>query len=252
MTMRIRLVIPSYNEEKRFPAAAFAAALAELPDLSLLFVDDGSRDGTAKMLQGFCAEHAGRTEVLLLERNGGKAEAVRQGMLHAVRQNGVFDYYGYFDADLAIPLNEAFLFFAFLQERRPVYILSGRVKLLGTTRIDRYLYRHLLGRIFATFVSWTIDLAVYDTQCGAKLVRADMADTLFQRPFRSRWLFDIELLYRCIAIFGRAHVEEHVAEVPLRRLHDPGGSSVSLLHALRMPFELWRIRRAYSRPAKDT
>ncbi|MBP6389341.1 MAG: glycosyltransferase [Flavobacteriales bacterium] len=250
--MRIRLIIPCYNEERRFPAEAFTRSLEELPDLFLLFVDDGSVDATADLLRTFCVEHPGRTELVVLDRNRGKAEAVRQGMLHAARQGGGFDYYGYFDADLAIPLNEAFLFFAFLQERRPVFILSGRVKLLGTTRIDRYLYRHLLGRVFATFVSWTLELAVYDTQCGAKLVRADMASTLFERPFQSRWLFDIELLYRCIALFGRAQVEEHVAEVPLRRLHDPGGSSVSFRHALRMPFELWRIRRAYSRSASGT
>ena len=250
--MRIRLVIPCYNEEKRFPRDAFAAALVDLPDLSLLFVDDGSSDGTAAMLRSFCAQHPGRTEALVLERNSGKAEAVRQGMLYAAAQGGDFDYFGYFDADLAIPLNEAFLFFAFLQERRPVYILSGRVKLLGTTHIDRFLYRHLLGRIFATLVSIVIGLPVYDTQCGAKLVRADMAQILFKQPFMSRWLFDIELLYRCMGIYGREHVEEQVAEVPLRRLRDPGGSSVSMTHALRMPFELLRIRRAYLRGAKGT
>lgn len=250
--MRIRLVIPCYNEEKRFPRDAFRAALEDLPDLSLLFVDDGSRDGTAAMLRSFCERDPDRTETLVLERNNGKAEAVRQGMLHAAAQGGDFDYFGYFDADLAIPLNEAFLFFAFLQDRRPAYILSGRVKLLGTTHIDRFLYRHLLGRAFATLVSGVIGLPVYDTQCGAKLVRADLARTLFEKPFMSRWLFDIELLYRCIDLFGRAHVEEHVAEVPLRRLRDPGGSSVSMAHALRMPFELLRIKRAYLRGAKGT
>ena len=250
--MRIRLVIPCFNEEKRFPFEAFAAALTDLPGLSLLFVDDGSGDGTAAMLRSFCGQHPGRTEALVLEHNGGKAEAVRQGMLHAAAQGGDFVYFGYFDADLAIPLNEAFLFFAFLQDRRPVYILSGRVKLLGTTHSDRFLYRHLLGRVFATLVSTVIGLPVYDTQCGAKLVRADMAQTLFEPPFMSRWLFDIELLYRCIGIYGREHVEEQVAEVPLRRLRDPGGSSVSMTHALRMPFELLRIRRSYLRGIKGT
>lgn len=250
--MRIRLVIPCYNEEKRFPAEAFSTSLEELPDLSLLFVDDGSKDGTANVLHAFCAEHPGRAEILVLARNGGKAEAVRQGMLKAADDGGDFDYFGYFDADLAIPLDEAFLFFAFLQNRRPAFILSGRVKLLGTTRIDRFLYRHLLGRTFATLVSSVIGLPVYDTQCGAKLVRADMAHMLFEHPFMTRWLFDIELLYRCIVHFGRAHVEENVAEVPLRRLRDPGGSSVSLMHALRMPIELLRVRRAYSRGAKGT
>lgn len=243
--MRIRLVIPCYNETARFPREQFEEHLAKLPGLSLLFVDDGSTDATADMLRSFCAAHTDRCEVLVLPRNGGKAEAVRQGMLKAGGQGGSFDYFGYFDADLAIPLDEAFLFFAFLQERRPVYILSGRVKLLGTTRIERFLYRHILGRMFATYVSWVMDLAVYDTQCGAKLVRVDMARTLFEEPFMSRWLFDIELLYRCIGLYGRANVEEQVAEVPLRKLRDPGGSTVTFSRAARLPIELLRIRRAY-------
>lgn len=243
--MRIRLVIPCYNETARFPREQFEQHLAALPELSLLFVDDGSKDGTGEMLRAFCADHADRCAVLVLARNGGKAEAVRQGMLKAAVEGGPYDYFGYFDADLAIPLDEAFLFFAFLQERRPAYVLSGRVKLLGTTRIERFLYRHILGRIFATYVSWVMDLAVYDTQCGAKLVRSDMANTLFEEPFMSRWLFDIELLYRCIGIFGRERVEEHVAEVPLRRLRDPGGSTVTFSRAARLPIELLRIRKAY-------
>ncbi len=168
-------------------------------------------------------------------------------MLRAASEGGAFDYFGYFDADLAIPLDEAFLFFAFLQDRRPAYILSGRVKLLGTTRIKRYLYRHVLGRLFATYVSWVMDLAVYDTQCGAKLVRADLAQLLFQQPFMSRWLFDVELLYRCIGLFGRERLEDHVAEVPLRRLEDPGGSTVTFSRAIELPLELLRIRRAFRR-----
>lgn len=245
--MRIRLIIPCYNETARFPREQFEKHLLALPGLSLLFVDDGSKDGTADMLRSFCGSHSGRCGLLVLQKNAGKAEAVRQGMLKAASEDGTFDYYGYFDADLAIPLDEAFLFFAFLQERRPVFILSGRVKLLGTTRIERFLYRHILGRMFATYVSWVMDLAVYDTQCGAKLVRSDMARKLFEEPFMSRWLFDIELLYRCIGIYGRSRLEEEVAEVPLRRLHDPGGSTVTFSRASRLPIELLRIRNTYRR-----
>lgn len=249
-SMKIRLVIPCYNEALRFHADGFRMALEQRPGLRLLFVDDGSKDDTRGVIGGFCASHSERAQLLVLDRNGGKAEAVRQGMLHAVARPDDAEYLGYFDADLAIPLEEAFLFFAFLQDRRPAYILSARAKLLGTTRIDRYLYRHILGRIFATFVSTVMGVAVYDTQCGAKLVRSDMAGTLFREAFMDRWLFDVELLYRCMVYYGRSHLEEHVAEVPLRRLRDPGGSSVSLAHALRMPFGMLRIHRRYSRLLK--
>lgn len=247
--VRIHLVIPCYNEARRFPRLDYADALQQQPGMSLLFVDDGSRDDTASILRDFCAAHPERCELLVLPVNVGKAEAVRRGMSHATDGAPSVEYLGYFDADLAIPLQEAFSFFRMLGDRRPALIMGARVRLLGTTRIARSLARHLMSRAFATLVSAATGLPIYDTQAGAKLVRVDVARALFQRPFINRWTFDVELLYRCMERFGRKHLDEHVAEVPLRRLRDRGGSTITVRQAVIVPIALLRTWWAY-RPAK--
>jgi len=120
-------------------------------------------------------------------------------------------------------------------------VLGSRVKLLGW-RIRRSEKRHYLGRVFATFASMALDLPVYDTQCGAKAMRASPAlAAALEAPFLSRWLFDVELIARLRDALG----VDALRELPLPRWEDPGGSSVGLKDFVRAPLELWRIRRRY-------
>ena len=111
---------------------------------------------------------------------------------------------GIFDADLATPLRAVDDFLAVLRDRPAVeFVLGSRVMLLGRD-IKRKATRHYLGRVFATAVSHALDLPVYDTQCGAKILRVNAATaTLFDTPFRSAWIFDVELIARYLAAAGR-------------------------------------------------
>lgn len=70
-----------------------------------------------------------------LKQNVGKAEAVRLAMLHSKDAN--FDYVGYFDADLATPLEEIYNFIEQIELKNPIFILGPRVKLLGLTQIEK-------------------------------------------------------------------------------------------------------------------
>src|SRR5437764_14833346 len=94
---RLLLVVPCYNEEKRLDVEAFRNF-----DANFLFVNDGSRDGTLRLLQSMRDSDPQRFDVLDLERNGGKAEAVRRGILAALDRKP--DITGFWDADLATPL----------------------------------------------------------------------------------------------------------------------------------------------------
>ncbi|HEY4232003.1 MAG TPA: glycosyltransferase [Lacipirellulaceae bacterium] len=234
------VVVPCYNEAQRLDFAAFGTFLGGCQGSSLLFVDDGSTDSTAVLLEQFTAQHSGRASVLRLKRNAGKAEAVRLGMLHAWRRSPTF--VGYWDADLATPLATVKQFRELLTRRPELSLAMGsRIALLGR-EINRRWVRHLAGRAFATAASLTLGLAVYDTQCGAKLFRATPEiELLFRQPFRSRWVFDVEILARLVAVAGKEQAEHLIYECPLDRWTDVGGSQLSLRDFARASMDLARI-----------
>lgn len=240
MTTRIRLVVPCYNEGQRLRPDAFLQLLASRPDVSILFVDDGSRDATPSILAGIAAQCGGRAEVLALDANQGKARAVRQGVLAALASGA--ELVGYWDADLSTPLDAVASFVETLDARPDVDLVMGaRVKLLGRD-IERLAVRHYAGRIFATAASIVLGLGVYDTQCGAKLFRAGspIADA-FREPFRSRWIFDVEVLERFVRRVGPAAAAARIYEFPLVRWHHAPGSKLMPRHVLRAAWDLLLI-----------
>ena len=241
MTATTVLVIPAYNEAARLDRAAFMTFVAAAGSPRLLFVNDGSSDTTGEMLSGMAAASS-RIAVLTLERNSGKAEAVRRGVLAAFDMGA--DLIGYWDADLATPLAAAGELEAEL-DRWPetLLVMGSRVRLLGRT-ISRHATRHYLGRVFSTAASLVLGLGAYDTQCGAKLFRAsaELRDC-FARPFNSRWIFDVELLSRladAVAMRGIAP-ERSIREFPLTEWRDLGSSRLSVADFARAPLELLRI-----------
>jgi dolichyl-phosphate beta-glucosyltransferase len=238
--------VPCYNEARRLDRGGFAAFAAE-PRLSLLFVDDGSTDGTGARLVRLAdalGDGGVQASTLVLRENGGKGEAVRRGMLAALR--GDASVVGYFDADLATPPAEMVRLVHTLVERSVDVAIGARVALLGR-RIVRRAYRHYLGRVFATSASMILGLPVYDTQCGAKAFRRTAAlEAALSVPFSARWAFDVELLGRLLA--GAAGAPglpiEAFLEMPLREWRDVAGSTLRPSAFPQLAVELLRISRA--------
>jgi glycosyltransferase involved in cell wall biosynthesis len=219
------IVIPCYNEAQRLEPDAFRALLDE-PDVSLLFVDDGSTDDTLAVLERMCGKMEGRARALALPQNCGKAEAVRQGMLKALEDGA--EIVGFLDADLATAPSEMLRLWKRLDDPRLQVAIASRIRMLGT-RIDRNPVRHYLGRVFATAASLCLGIGVYDTQCGAKCFRRGPAlAAALKKPFLSRWAFDVELLGRLLA--GTRSVrgikEEAMIEMPLLAWRDKPGSKL--------------------------
>lgn len=239
------LVVPAYNEAERLPAEAFHDFLAAHPDVALHFVDDGSTDGTATMLEELAARRPDRVAVQRLTTNRGKAEAVREG-LRAASATGAATI-GFADADLAAPLEESLRLLAELESHPDAWAAIGsRVRLLGR-HIDRSAMRHYLGRAFATAASLTLALPVYDTQCGLKLFRnIEPVREVLATPFVSRWIFDVELLGRLAVAAGPAP-QRRFREVPLESWSDRHGSRLRTRDFLRAPLELRAIRRTLRR-----
>ena len=95
---------------------AFSEFLARHADTGFVFVNDGNRDDTPRILRILTEKWPGRALTLDLPENRGKAEAARRGMLAAFAEN--LRCAGFWDADLATPLEEIPRF-AEILERRP-------------------------------------------------------------------------------------------------------------------------------------
>ena len=244
---KIILVIPCFDEVHRLQPEAFSRSLEEDHETDFIFVNDGSRDGTGKILDDLYEKGDGRIRVLNQPTNLGKAEAVRIGMNKALASEA--DYTGYFDADLATPLDEIARFRAVLDEKSSIQMVFGsRVQLMGRT-IHRRPIRHYLGRVFATAVSQILGLAIYDTQCGAKLFRAGpQIQRIFEEPFLATWTFDVEIIARWRAGERSGDLPPAQAilyELPLNTWVDVAGSKVRPWDFIRALQEIWQIRRRY-------
>ena len=249
MSFDLALVVPCYNEAARLDAAAFLHFLTTHPHVRLVMVDDGSVDGTWELLEHMRAAAPVTVTTIRHRENLGKAEAVRAGMIAAIAENpaGV----GFFDADLSTPLHAVDDFIALLGTRPNIeFVLGSRVLLMGRD-VKRKAVRHYLGRVFATAVSLALDLPVYDTQCGAKMLRVNAATaTLFAAPFRSRWIFDVELIARYLRLPagpGEAAQRDRIYELVLPAWHDKPGSKLRWYDFARAMVDvgyIWRDRLA--------
>ncbi|HZU81760.1 MAG TPA: glycosyltransferase [Polyangiaceae bacterium] len=242
----VALVVPCFNEEARLAVGLLREARLDRGRLDLVLVDDGSTDATRSLLEQIRDHRPDSACVVAYDRNAGKAEAVRRGVLSALsrRPRAI----GFWDADLATPLQELPGFVDVLERRPDVDVVIGsRVKLMGRS-IERRAWRHYVGRLFATAASLTLDLPVYDTQCGAKLFRVTPTlEQIFRQPFLATWAFDVEVLARFAALHpeGPAAAARAIYELPLGRWMDVRGSKLKPGDFARAALDLARIRRAY-------
>lgn len=251
----LALVVPCYNEAARLDPEAFLQFASTHPTVQLLFVDDGSVDATREILDRM--REAAPSVVVVLHHAPcrGKGEAVRAGILAAVTRHA--SLVGFLDADLSTPLRAIDDFLALLRGRPAVeFVLGSRVMLMGRS-IRRNAARHYIGRVFATAVSLALDLPVYDTQCGAKVLRMnDATATLFATPFRNPWIFDVELIARYLRLPvapGEPARRDRLYELVVPAWHDVPGSKVRWRDVPRAVVEIlriWRERATHRQPGR--
>ncbi|TGD61311.1 glycosyltransferase [Tabrizicola sp. WMC-M-20] len=220
----LALVMPCYNEAARLDAGTILAFLRSHPSVHLVLVNDGSTDATLEILVAMTCALPHQITVVDLPKNGGKAEAVRQGLLHALSMDTPL--VAYWDADLATPL-EAVEDFARVAKRHPeISVMFGSRRQMLGHRIRRTLVRKVISRACSTMARMALGLAIADTQCGAKMLRAN--DALRQAvatPFTAGWLFDVELFAR-VRRAGNP-LQNGFYEFPLPQWDEVPGSKVS-------------------------
>ena len=188
---RLSIVVPAYNEEQRLPRTieAIERYLAEkgIP-YELILVDDGSVDGT-RMIMDRAAERNPSVRVEALPRNRGKGRAIATGVAVARGSEILVT-----DADLSTPIEELDKLRTALHGGAGVAI--GSRALRGSrVEISQPVYRVLMGKVFNLLVQVVLLPGIWDTQCGFKLFRADVAHEVFAGLTTDGFGYDPEVLY---------------------------------------------------------
>lgn len=244
---KLAIVVPCYNESKRLPAGEFKRFLQGYPQAAICFVNDASTDQTAEVLKGLQAQFETQVSILRHPENKGKAEAVRTGVLYC-KQHKIAPVLAYLDADLATSLEECYSYLPYLEEKD--FVFASRILKVGSV-VERKFSRFLVGRVIATAISNTLQIKVYDTQCGCKVFKASLAPLLFEKPFVSTWLFDVELFSRLLVHFGPEEGIKRMEEIPVKRWVDRGASKVKLSYFFRLWQDLYRIRKLHRSAFKN-
>lgn len=229
MAPRLSVVLPAFNEAARI-GPTLDRLLAYAPGVAggaeILVVDDGSTDGTS----AFAERPAYRAiRWLRLEPNRGKGAALRAGVLASAGAEVLLC-----DADLSTPIEEYGRLRPFLENAGVVLGSRG----VADSRITRRqpIYRELMGRIFNLAVRILVVGGIRDTQCGFKLLRGDLARSLFADMVIDRFAFDVELVW-----LARRRGET-VVEVGVSWHDSPASSVHALRDSARMLTDLLRIR----------
>lgn len=240
------IVVPCFNEADRLDVNAFIEFACRNPSFQFLMVDDGSRDRTEQILTELCDAYPEHFKLLALNKNSGKAEAVRRGML--VAGQSPVAYFGFMDADLASPLDELHRIHDVLVRHSQINAVIGiRRRLLGH-RVLRRPLRSWLGCRFSQVASWVLGLRIQDTQCGLKLFRKTPNTlALFAEPFTSRWIFDVEIFARLISAEGNVAAANQLYELPLESWREVPGSKLKSSDFLKALGELVGIYTTYLR-----
>lgn len=220
----VAIIIPCFNEARRLKVD-YLSQIASIPGVRLLLVDDGSQDQTLERLLEAASFIGGDSvKVLALDRNGGKGEAVRRGF-EALGPSSNLTWVGFLDADGAITKQDVERIIQIAIGSQDLdMIWSSRVALAGHN-IRRSTSRHYVARTFATFIGLFYPALPYDTQSGFKLFKASaLIFEVCKERFRTRWLFEIEILIRWAATVNKS---PRLWEQPLLSWEDVEGSKVT-------------------------
>ena len=200
----LSIVIPCYNEEQRLPQTIeqIERYLEGKDDYELILVDDGSSDGT-RMVMDTAAERNRFVRVEALPHNRGKGRALAEGVAAAKGSEILVT-----DADLSTPIEELPKLQGELERGAGVAIASRAMK-GSRVEVAQPFYRVLMGKAFNLLVQAVLLPGIWDTQCGFKLFRADVAHDAFAELTTDGFGYDPEVLYRA----KRRGVK--IAEVPV-------------------------------------
>ncbi|WP_291869910.1 response regulator [Maribacter sp.] len=240
----VGVVIPCYNEEERLSDVDFKDFAHRNLGYHLCFVNDGSTDKTLEVLNELRKGHEDTISIYDCEKNGGKAEAVRQGVLHLAKDSQL-DYIGYLDADLSTDFRDFDDLVKTLQNSDFKIVSGSRMSRMGAN-ITKESARKIISMTINLIIRTILGMPFNDTQCGAKIMDKDIVENMFTKKFITRWLFDVEIFMRMRKHYGKKNVQSLICEQPLKRWVHADGSKLSMKDSIKIVGQLAKIAFHYN------
>ncbi len=229
--MELSVVVPCLDEASRLPASLASAEAylgARGHEFELILVDDGSRDDTPDVIRA-AARASSAVRGITLPRNRGKGRALAEGVRHSRGRLVLIS-----DADFSAPMAELPKLERAIAQGADVAIGSRAAP--GAREVDQPVHRRVMGKAFNLMVQALLLPGLWDTQCGFKLFRGDVARELFGALRTDGFAYDVEVLYRARRCGYR------VSEVPVRWTNSPTTRVQAVRHSREMLADLLRIR----------
>ncbi len=230
---KIAIIIPCFNEEKRL-IKSHIDYLMEQTTLDVFFANDGSTDRTAEVVKTIISGYKDRCFLLDHKENKGKAATIFTA-INEVNALALYDFIGYFDADFSTPPAEIKRL-ASKVNAEVQFVFGSRILLLNSG-IKRKWYRHIIGRTIITLINLKFKLGIYDTQCGAKIFSKEIIRQVFNKPFNTSWLFDVEVFIR----LKRKKLLHLGKEIPISNWNDVEGSKLGFKTGFKILKELYTL-----------
>lgn len=244
----VGVVIPCYNEEERLLSNQFLNFIDKNSGYHLCFVNDGSTDATLEVLNTLRKGREDYITVYDCEENGGKAEAVRLGMLHMTKYQGL-DYIGFLDADLSTDLSDFDDLVSTIENSNYKIVSGSRISRMGAN-IAKESARQIISLSINFVIRKILSMQFKDTQCGAKIFDKEVIELLFKEKFITKWLFDVEIFMRMKKHFKISKAKEMICEKPLKRWVHVDGSKLSMKDSLKIIWQLAKIAFSYRKNKK--
>ena len=235
---KIAIIIPCYNEELRLDFDKVTTFLQQ-SNISVYFANDGSTDKTAELALEFIKHNSSNCFLINYKKNVGKANVIYKS-IQTISGYNKYDAVAYFDADFSTPASEMTRLINEQEKTNADFVLASRVLLLNSG-IKRKKLRHYIGRFILTFINIKFDLAIYDTQCGAKVFSKRVIPIAFSKPFFTSWLFDVEILIR----LKQQNLIKNGKEITITNWKDVEGSKLSWKSGFKILRELYLIYTKY-------
>jgi len=235
----VGVVIPCYNEETRLKMDTFKQFVNSNLGYHLCFVNDGSTDNTLEVLNELAKGREDYISVYNCPQNGGKAEAVRLGVLHMIKDPQL-NYIGYLDADLSTNFQDFDDLVQTISTSDFQIVGGSRIARMGAD-ITKAGSRAIISKTINLMIRNILGMSFQDTQCGAKVMTREVAEKMFNEKFKTSWLFDVEIFLRMKNFYGAEKAQKLICEQPLKRWVHEDGSKLSMKDSIKIIGQLLQI-----------